>query len=390
MADEDETGGGEPADLECQAVHVHRDVVELDGALDSGQRDRDQALLPGMAHQQDVGADAVTEQARGQRIGIADAHLFRARDKAHFFEKLGGMQVGVRVSDEDIGRNFVAVDHQPGTPAAHGLQRGFAGADHHVAGQHHVGLLGVDARLVQQLGARGEAHEGQHGAALLGEAHEVEYRRAVPIQVCRHADEGADGIKVGQGPGSICTTRIMAGIGCPQVTAIYNCAISAEEYGIPVCADGGLIYSGDIPIAIGAGAHSVMLGMMLAGTKESPGEFVFKEGRQWKSYRGMGSIGAILSNQNPQGRYGQKNTEGTLVPEGIEGLIPYRGELSNVIFQYIGGLRRGMGYVGAASIDELRTKADFYRLSSAGKAESHPHDIKITKEAIKIWKLQPI
>jgi len=197
----------------------------------------------------------------------------------------------------------------------------------------------------------------------------------------RLINAGADGIKVGQGPGSICTTRVIAGIGCPQVTAIYNCAISAEEYGIPVCADGGLIYSGDIPIAIGAGAHSVMLGMMLAGTKESPGEFVFKEGRQWKSYRGMGSIGAILSNQNPQGRYGQKNTEGTLVPEGIEGLIPYRGELSNVIFQYIGGLRRGMGYVGAASIDELRTKADFYRLSSAGKAESHPHDVLITKEA---------
>ena len=197
----------------------------------------------------------------------------------------------------------------------------------------------------------------------------------------RLIEAGADGIKVGQGPGSICTTSVIAGIGCPQVTAIYNCSKAAEGTNVPVCADGGLIYSGDIPIAIGAGAHSVMLGKMLAGTKESPGELVFREGRQWKSYRGMGSIGAILSNKNQEGRYGQKNTEGTLVPEGIEGLIPYQGELSEVIFQYIGGLKRGMGYVGAASIEELRIKADFYRLSSAGKTESHPHDILITKES---------
>jgi len=197
----------------------------------------------------------------------------------------------------------------------------------------------------------------------------------------RLADAGADGIKVGQGPGSICTTRVIAGIGSPQVSAVYKCSKVADEYGIPICADGGLKNSGDIPIAIGAGASSVMMGGMLAGTKESPGEVVFKEGRQWKSYRGMGSIGAMETNKGSRERYGQVATgKSELIAEGVEGLKAYKGELKEVIFQYLGGLKRGMGYVGAEDIESLRRKADFMKITSAGKDESHPHDILITKE----------
>ncbi len=192
---------------------------------------------------------------------------------------------------------------------------------------------------------------------------------------------GADGIKVGQGPGSICTTRVVAGIGSPQVSAIYNCSKVAEKYGVPVCADGGLKYSGDIPIAIGAGAHCVMMGGMLSGTKEAPGDVIFRKGRQWKLYRGMGSIGAMEEHKGSRERYRQKSSgKKALVAEGVEGLKPYKGKLSQVMFQYINGLKRGMGYVGAANIDELRRKADFVRISGAGKTESHPHDILITRE----------
>ena len=197
----------------------------------------------------------------------------------------------------------------------------------------------------------------------------------------RLADAGADGIKVGQGPGSICTTRIIAGIGSPQVSAVYNCSKIADDYGIPICADGGLKNSGDIPIAIGAGAYSVMMGGMIAGTKESPGETVFTGGRQWKAYRGMGSIGAMETNKGSRERYGQVATgKSELIAEGVEGLKAYKGELKEVIFQYIGGLKRGMGYVGAKDIESLRRKADFMKITGAGKAESHPHDILITKE----------
>jgi len=194
---------------------------------------------------------------------------------------------------------------------------------------------------------------------------------------------GADGVKVGQGPGSICTTRIIAGIGTPQVTAIYQCAEAAERNGVPVCADGGVKYSGDIPIAIGAGASSVMLGSMLAGVKEAPGELVFFEGRQWKQYRGMGSVGAMTESRGSRERYGQSDVsrKSELVPEGVEGLVPYKGEVRDVLMQYIGGLRRGMGYTGTTTIEALREQADFIRLSPAGHTESHPHDVKITKES---------
>lgn len=195
-------------------------------------------------------------------------------------------------------------------------------------------------------------------------------------RLCR---AGADGLKIGQGPGSICTTRVIAGIGKPQVSAIYECAKVASKFGVPVCADGGLKFSGDIPIAIGAGAHSVMMGNMLAGTKESPGEFRFHQGVQYKVYRGMGSLGAMESHKGSRERYNQGKND--LVPEGMEGMVPYKGPLREVIYQYIGGLRRGMGYVGAGNIEDLRMIAQFVRLTEAGKAESHPHDIIITREA---------
>lgn len=192
---------------------------------------------------------------------------------------------------------------------------------------------------------------------------------------------GADGIKIGQGPGSICTSRYVAGIGCPQVTAVYNCSKVADVHNIPVCADGGLVYSGDIAIAIGAGAHSVMLGNMLAGTKETPGETVFHNGRYWKDYRGMGSLGALEEHASSRERYKQEGTESSeLVPEGVEGLVPFKGELGKVMIQYLGGLRSGMGYVGARTIQELRKKADFIRITRAGQAESHPHNVLITRE----------
>lgn len=202
-----------------------------------------------------------------------------------------------------------------------------------------------------------------------------------PDSALRLVKAGADGIKVGQGPGSICTTRIIAGIGSPQVSAVYKCARVADDYDVPICADGGLKHSGDIPIALGAGAWSVMMGGMLAGVKEAPGDVIFAEGRQWKAYRGMGSIGAMETNKGSRERYGQVATgKKELIAEGVEGMKPYKGELEAVLFQYMGGLKRGMGYVGAASIAALREKADFLKITAAGRAESHPHDIHITKE----------
>jgi IMP dehydrogenase len=192
---------------------------------------------------------------------------------------------------------------------------------------------------------------------------------------------GVDGVKVGIGPGSICTTRIVAGIGVPQVTAIFNCRAVAAKLGIPLIADGGVKYSGDIPKAIGAGAHSVMIGGLFAGTEESPGETVLFQGRSYKVYRGMGSLEAMK--KGSKDRYYQTDDEAPdkLVPEGIVGRVPYRGALSGNIHQLIGGLKAGMGYVGCRTLDELREKARFIRISAAGLRESHVHDVIITKEA---------
>ncbi len=191
---------------------------------------------------------------------------------------------------------------------------------------------------------------------------------------------GADGVKVGIGPGSICTTRIVAGVGVPQITAIQNCSKAAKEYNVPIIADGGIKFSGDVVKAIAAGAHSIMIGSLFAGTEESPGEVILYQGRSWKVYRGMGSIGAMK--QGSADRYFQKSDEvNKLVPEGIEGRVPYKGPLHTIVYQIIGGLRSGMGYTGSATIDDLRTKTGFIRITSAGLAESHVHDVSITKEA---------
>ena len=192
---------------------------------------------------------------------------------------------------------------------------------------------------------------------------------------------GVDAVKIGVGPGSICTTRIVAGIGVPQMTAIMECARASAKYGIPMIADGGIKYSGDITKALGAGAHCVMIGGLFAGTEESPGETVLFQGRSYKVYRGMGSLEAMK--EGSRDRYMQDDIESSLklVPEGIEGRVPFRGSLSNSIYQIMGGVKAGMGYVGCGSIEELRKKARFVRITTSGLRESHVHDVIITKEA---------
>ena len=192
---------------------------------------------------------------------------------------------------------------------------------------------------------------------------------------------GADGIKVGIGPGSICTTRIVAGIGVPQITAIMNCKAISAKTGVPIIADGGIKYSGDITKAIGAGAHAIMIGGLFAGTEESPGETILFQGRSYKVYRGMGSIEAMRKGSKDRYYQTEQEADDKLVPEGIVGRVPYRGVLSANIHQLIGGLKAGMGYVGCRTIEELREKARFVRISGAGLRESHVHDVIITKEA---------
>ncbi|NOK19846.1 IMP dehydrogenase [Corallococcus carmarthensis] len=193
-------------------------------------------------------------------------------------------------------------------------------------------------------------------------------------------EAGVDAVKVGIGPGSICTTRVVAGVGVPQVTAVDDCAREADKHGIPIISDGGIKYSGDIVKAIAAGASSVMIGSLFAGTEESPGDVILYQGRSYKSYRGMGSLGAMK--QGAKDRYFQSDVEAVkLVPEGIEGRVPYKGTLSMNVHQMLGGIRSGMGYVGCATIEDLRTKATFTRITSAGLKESHVHDVIITEEA---------
>jgi IMP dehydrogenase len=194
-------------------------------------------------------------------------------------------------------------------------------------------------------------------------------------------EHGADGVKVGIGPGSICTTRIVAGVGVPQISAIANVAKALKGTGVPVIADGGIRYSGDISKALAAGASAAMMGGMFAGTEEAPGEVVLFQGRSYKAYRGMGSLGAMT--QGSADRYFQDpaNNADKLVPEGIEGRVPYKGSVLSIIFQLVGGVRSSMGYVGCRSISEMHEKAEFVEISSAGIRESHVHDVQITKEA---------
>ena len=196
-------------------------------------------------------------------------------------------------------------------------------------------------------------------------------------------DAGADGVKVGIGPGSICTTRIVTGMGVPQISAVSNVAEALAEANVPLIADGGIRFSGDISKSLVAGAYSVMLGGMFAGTEEAPGEVELYQGRTYKSYRGMGSIGAMAQKQGSSDRYFQDSSVGSekLVPEGIEGRVPYKGPVSAIIHQLMGGVRSSMGYAGCASINEMRTKPQFIRVTSAGMSESHVHDVSITKEA---------
>jgi IMP dehydrogenase len=194
-------------------------------------------------------------------------------------------------------------------------------------------------------------------------------------------DAGADGVKVGIGPGSICTTRVISGVGVPQISAIANVAAALEGTGVPLVADGGIRYSGDMAKAIAAGGYCIMVGSMFAGTEEAPGEVILYQGRSYKSYRGMGSLGAMK--QGSSDRYFQDTTEGAekLVPEGIEGRVAYKGPLSAIVHQMLGGLRSSMGYVGCATLDQMRTEPKFVRISGAGMQESHVHDVTITKEA---------
>jgi IMP dehydrogenase len=231
-----------------------------------------------------------------------------------------------------------------------------------------------------------------HSAAVLQMVRAIKSRLSVPVMAGNIAtaaaaealiDAGADAVKVGVGPGSICTTRVVAGTGVPQITAIYDCARAASRHGIPVIGDGGIQYSGDIAKAIAAGADAVMLGSLLAGVDESPGEVVLYQGERFKEYRGMGSIGAMKARSFSKDRYFQEGVGNIqkLVPEGIEGRVAYKGPLSNLIYQLVGGLRSAMGYVGAPDIATLKREAQFVRITQAGLRESHPHDVIITREA---------
>ncbi len=195
-------------------------------------------------------------------------------------------------------------------------------------------------------------------------------------------DAGVDGVKTGIGPGSICTTRVVAGVGIPQITAVAEVAEALEGTGVPSISDGGIRYSGDIAKALAAGAHSVMIGSLFAGTEESPGDVELYQGRSYKSYRGMGSLGAMAQRHGSADRYFQDSAEELekLVPEGIEGRVPYKGSLVAIIQQLVGGLRAAMGYTGCRNITEMRTKPKFVRITGAGRRESHVHDVTITKE----------
>ena len=196
-------------------------------------------------------------------------------------------------------------------------------------------------------------------------------------------DAGVDVVKVGIGPGSICTTRIVAGVGVPQITAIYDAASVAQKYGKKIIADGSIKYSGDVVKALAAGGNAVMLGSMFSGTTEAPGTIFTNEGKQFKSYRGMGSVGAMSQQHGSSDRYfqGGVNEANKLVPEGVEALVPYKGDVSNIIYQIDGGLRAGMGYVGAGTIEELIENSQFVQITNAGLRESHPHDVQMAKEA---------
>jgi IMP dehydrogenase len=244
-----------------------------------------------------------------------------------------------------------------------------------------VDVLVVDtshahSRMVVETVARVKERFGKRAQLIAGNVVTAEATEAL-IQA------GVDAVKVGIGAGAICTTRVIAGIGMPQITAIYDCARAARPYGVPVIGDGGIQYSGDMAKAIAAGAHTVMLGSLLAGVDESPGELIISQGERFKGYRGMGSIGAMKQRSYSKDRYFQGDTkdEAMLIAEGIEARVPYKGMLGPLVHQLVGGLRQAMGYSGAATIEDMRENTRFVRITSAGLRESHPHDVMITREA---------
>jgi IMP dehydrogenase len=310
----------------------------------------------------------------------------RAVLHAHKVEKLpvvddSGHLKGL-ITVKDIAK---AVQHPHATKDEQGRLRVAAAVGAGVEGLDRAEALvaeGVDVLVVDT------SHGHAHG--VIDTVRDLKSRFDVPVIAGNVAtaqaaealiDAGADAVKVGMGPGAICTTRVVAGIGVPQVTAVYDCAQAAARHDIPVIADGGINFSGDMAKAIAAGADSVMVGGLLAGTDESPGDVVFHQGEQFKEYRGMGSLGAMRERHSSD-RYFQADVEDVakLVPEGIEGRVAYKGRLRNVVHQLVGGLRQAMGYCGAATVDELK-QARFVRVTAAGARESHPHDVSITKEA---------
>jgi IMP dehydrogenase len=254
------------------------------------------------------------------------------------------------------------------------------------AGERAAALVGAQVDVLVVDTAHGHAHAVIGMVRRLKGEHEVDIVAGnVSTGAAAEAliDAGADAVKCGQGPGSICTTRVVAGVGVPQVTAVYDCFRVAAEHGVPVIADGGMSSSGDVAKALAAGADSVMLGSMLAGTDEAPGDVVVSHGERFKEYRGMGSLGAMKARGFSRDRYFQGDVEDSdkLVPEGIEGRVPYKGPLRHVVQQVVGGVRQAMGYCGAATIEEMKRDTRFVRITAAGLRESHPHHVTVTKES---------
>jgi len=316
---------------------------------------------------------------------LADAEQLLHR---HRIEKLpivdGDGRIKGLITVKDIQKR---VEFPQATKDAHGrLRVGAAVGVGPDALERAAGLIaaGADVLVVDTAHghSRGVIEMTEKVASLSGEFEVVAGNIATAEAARALCEAGADGLKCGIGPGSICTTRVVAGVGVPQVTAVYDVADAAADYGVPVIADGGLTSSGDVAKAIAAGADTVMLGSMLAGTEESPGEVVFQQGERYKEYRGMGSLGAMKARGYSKDRYFQGDVEDVekLVPEGIEGRVPYKGPLAGVLHQVVGGLRQAMGYCGAPTIEALK-EARFVRITGAGLRESHPHDITITKDA---------
>ncbi|WP_104086697.1 IMP dehydrogenase [Arthrobacter sp. GMC3] len=370
-------------------------VVDADGRLVGIVTNRDTVFIPESEYSQRLVRDVMTRMPLiTGRVGISreDASGLLAKNKIEklpLVDDAGVLRGLITVKDFSKAEQYPLATKDDAGRLRVGAAIGFfgdgferamtlvdAGVDAlfvDTANGHSQGVLEMIARLKSEKSAA-------HVDVIGGQAATREGAQAL-------IDAGADGIKVGVGPGSICTTRVVAGVGVPQITAIYESAKAAIPAGVPLIADGGLQYSGDIGKALVAGADTVMLGSLLAGTEESPGELVFVNGKQYKTYRGMGSLGAMQSRGKntsySKDRYFQADVSGDdkLIPEGIEGRVAYRGPLASVAYQLVGGLRQTMFYVGSPTIPELKARGKFVRITAAGLKESHPHDIQMTVEA---------